>query len=172
MTKHNLIPDENIINKIYLIRGQKVMVDRDFAELYGVDTKQLKRQVYRNGERFPADFMFELSKKEYDSLRSHFGTLKRGAHAKFLPMVFTEQGVATLSSILKSKQAIDVNIRFIRIFTKMREVLLSHKDILIKLEQLEKKVNKNDGDIALIFGALKQLLREPQTPGKRISFKP
>jgi len=171
MNKLIKLPDELIINKIYLIRGMKVMLDHDLSELYSVETKQLKRQVKRNIERFPKDFMFELSRKELDSLRSQFGTLKRGAHSKYLPLAFTEQGVAMLSSVLNSKQAIEVNIRIIRIFTKMREVLLTHKDILLKLGQLEKKVSKHDGDIRLVFEALKQLLNPAQPPRKRIGFK-
>ena len=101
---------KHIEQAILLIRGQKVMLDRDLAELYGVETKQLKRAVRRNIYRFPPDFMFELTTKEYNSLRSQFGTLKKGAHSKYLPMAFTEQGVAMLSSVLNSKQAIEVNI--------------------------------------------------------------
>ncbi len=114
------------------------MLDRDLAELYGVETKHLKRQVNRNIERFPDDFMFELSPEEFEILRSQFGTSSWGG-SRVSPFCFTEQGVAMLSSVLNSKQAIEVNIRIIRIFTKMREVLSSHKDILLKLEQLEKK---------------------------------
>jgi phage regulator Rha-like protein len=117
-----ITPDDTLVNKIYFIRGQKVMIDRDLAELYGVETKQLKRQVNRNIERFPADFMFELTKEEYLVLRCQTGTLKQGGHAKFLPYAFTEQGVAMLSSVLASKQAIAVNIQIIRVFTKMREI--------------------------------------------------
>lgn len=101
-----VVPDEIIMNQIYYIRGQKVMIDEDLAKLYQVENKQLKRQVRRNTDRFPDDFMFELSQEEYDSLRSQFGTLKRGEHSKYLPMVFTEQGVAMLSSVLNSKRAI------------------------------------------------------------------
>src|SRR6266705_121421 len=133
-TKSIARTEEAIINKIYLIRGQKVMLDEDLAELYGVETKQLKRQVRRNIERFPDDFMYELTSNEYNALRSQFGTLKRGQHSKYMPMAFTEQGVAMLSSVLNSKTAIEVNIQIIRIFTRMRELLLTHKDILIKLE--------------------------------------
>ncbi|MEO8148367.1 MAG: ORF6N domain-containing protein [Bacteroidia bacterium] len=172
MSKQLITPDEIIINKIYLLRGMKVMLDRDLAELYGVETKQLKRQVNRNIERFPEDFMFELTKVEYDSLRSQIGTLKKGQHSKFLPLVFTEQGVAMLSSVLNSKQAIEVNIRIIRIFTKMREILLAHKDILLKLEQMERKVNKHDTDINLIFSALKKLLNPPNPPRRKFGFVP
>lgn len=154
------------------------MLDFDLSELYIVETKQLKRQVRRNIERFPDDFMFELNKEEYDSLRSKFGTLKRGEHSKYLPMAFTEQGVAMLSSVLSSKMAIEVNIQIIRVFSKMREMLLTHKDILLKLERVEKNMMKQDGklkkyeeDIQIIFKALKQLLNTPQPPRERIGFK-
>src|SRR5258708_16750220 len=110
MTEDSTIPDEFILNQIYYVRGHKAMLDTDLAALYEVETKQLKRQVRRNAERFPEDFMFELTLKEYQSLRSQFGTLKRGEHAKYIPMAFTEQGVAMLSSVLNSKRAIKVNI--------------------------------------------------------------
>jgi hypothetical protein len=170
--------EDKIINKIYLIRGNKIMLDFDLSGLYLVETKQLKRQVRRNIERFPEDFMFELNKEEYDSIRSQFGTLKRGEHSKYLPMAFTEQGVAMLSSVLSSKMAIEVNIQIIRVFSKMREMLLTHKDILLKLEQVEKNMMKQDGkmkkyeeDIQIIFKALKQLLNQPQQPRERIGFK-
>ena len=170
MSKHLSIPDEIILNKIYLLRGQKVMLDSDLAELYGVETKQLKRQVTRNIERFPGDFMFELSQEEFINLRSQFGTSSWGG-SRIPPFAFTEQGVAMLSSVLNSKQAIEVNIRIIRLFTKMREVLSTHKNILLKLEQLEKKVDKHDDDIQLIFSALKQLLHQPNPPRRKIGFK-
>jgi hypothetical protein len=170
MSKHLILPDEIIINKIYLIRGMKIMIDRDLAELYGVDTKRLKEAVRRNAERFPEDFMFELTAEEYENLRTQFATSSWGG-PRYLPMAFTEQGVAMLSSVLNSRQAIEVNIRIIRIFTKMREVLSTHKDILLKLEQLERKVNKHDGDIQRIFGALKQLLNPKLPPRKPVGFK-
>jgi len=171
MNKKLIIPDEIILNKIYFIRGKKVMLDRDLAALYDVETKQLKRQVNRNINRFPGDFMFKLNLKEQDSLRSQSGTLKRGEHSKFLSMAFTEQGVAMLSSVLNSKKAIDVNIRIIRIFTKMRELLSTNKDVLLKLIRLEGKINNHDQEIQLIFEALKQLLNPKQPPRKRIGFK-
>ncbi len=173
MKKLIRLPDERIINKIYLIRGMKVMLDRDLAELYGVETKYLKRQVKRNIDRFPKDFMFELTGNEFKNWRYQFGTSnfsdKMGL--RYQPYCFTEQGVAMLSSVLNSKQAIEVNIRIIRIFTRMREIFLTHKDILLKLEQLERKASKQDADIQLIFTALKQLLNPKQPPRKRIGFK-
>jgi phage regulator Rha-like protein len=139
--------DATIQGRIHVLRGQKVMLDRDLAELYGVDTKQFKRQVRRNLDRFPEDFMFELSAEENEFLKSQFGTLKQGAHTKYLPMAFTEQGVAMLSSMLNSERAILINIQIIRVFTRMREVLLSHREILQKLEQLEGRVTGHDDEI-------------------------
>lgn len=172
-----IIMDEKIVNKIYLIRGKKVMLDFDLSEMYAAETKQLKRQVKRNIERFPEDFMFELTSKEFENLRSQFGTSSWGG-TRYMPMAFTEQGVAMLSSVLNSQTAIEVNIQIIRVFSKMRELLLTHKDILLKLEQVEKKMIKQDGkmkkyeeDIQLIFAALKELLNPPQEPRPRIGFK-
>ncbi|MES2774277.1 MAG: ORF6N domain-containing protein [Bacteroidota bacterium] len=165
-------PDERIINKIYLLRGQKVMLDEDLAELYGVENKQLKRQVRRNIDRFPDDFMFELTTEELENLRSQFGTSSWGG-SRYLPMAFTEQGVSMLSGVLNSQVAIQVHIQIIRIFNKLREMLLTNKDILLKLELLEKDVKDNKKDIAIIFDALKKLLNPPpQPPRKRIGFKP
>lgn len=172
------LAENKIINKIYFIRGYKVMLDFDLSELYLVETKQLKRQVRRNIERFPEDFMFEVTKEEYENLRSQIGTSRWGG-IRYLPMAFTEQGVAMLSSVLNSKMAIEVNIQIIRVFSKIREMLLTHKDILLKLEQVEKKLMRQNGkmkkyeeDIQVIFKALKQLINPPQPPRERIGFKP
>ncbi len=167
------VAEEAIISKIYLIRGQKVMIDRDLAELYGVETKQLKRQVKRNIDRFPDDFMFELSDEEFQEWRSQFGTSNKGDKMglRYAPYVFTEQGVAMLSSVLNSERAIKVNIQIMRIYTKMREMLLTHKDILLKLEQFEKQVVQNSEDIQMIFAALKELLNPPQELRPRIGFR-
>jgi len=167
-----MIPDELVMNKIYLIRGQKVMLDRDLAELYGVETKVLNQAVKRNSDRFPTDFMFQLTEEEWRILRSQIVTSKIGrGGARYLPMAFTEQGVAMLSSVLKSETAIRVNIQIIRVFTKMRGLLLTHKDILLQLEKIEKKMTGHDQDIALIFQYLKQLLTPPQPPRRKIGFK-
>lgn len=179
------ILEEKVITKIYLVRNKKVMLDFDLAEMYGVETKQLKRQVKRNPERFPKDFMFVLSKKEFENLRSQTGTSSSGetdtgwGGTRYLPMAFTEQGVAMLSSVLNSATAIEVNIRIIRVFTKMKELLLSNKEILLRMEQVEKKMMQQDGkmkqhdaEIQLIFQALKKLLNPPQVPRQRIGFKP
>ena len=174
------ISEEIVINKILFIRGKKVMLDKDLAEMYGVLTKRLNEQVKRNIKRFPSDFMFQLTKEEAENLisqnaissskiktknlKSQFATSSYGGTRK-LPYAFTEQGVAMLSSVLNSDTAIDVNIKIIRIFTKMRELLLDNKDILLKLEQLERKVskqdikvNKHEREMEMIFSAIKELL--------------
>ena len=171
--KEIMISDELVMNKIYLIRGQKVMLDRDLAELYGVETKVLNQAVKRNAARFPEDFMFQLTKSEWESLRSQIVTLEagRGKYPKYAPTVFTEQGVAMLSSVLNSETAIRVNIQIIRIFTRMREMIMTHKDILLQLEKIEKKLAGHDEDITLIFQYLKQLLNPPQPPRRKIGFK-
>ena len=169
---NRILPDETIINKIYFVRGQKVMLDSDLSALYQVENKQLKRQVRRNIDRFPDDFMFELSTDEYEILRSQIGTLSHGAHTKYIPFAFTEQGVSMLSGVLNSPVAIQVHIQIIRIFTKMRELLLTNKEILLKLERMEKDVKENKEDIAMIFRALKQLLEQPKPKRRIIGFKP
>ncbi|MEJ7646705.1 MAG: ORF6N domain-containing protein [Chryseolinea sp.] len=170
MSKRQIIPDEVVMKKIHLIRGQKVMLDMDLAELYAVQTKQLKRAVRRNRVRFPEDFMFELKKPELEILRSQTGTSSWGG-VRYLPMAFTEQGVAMLSSILNSEPAVLVNIHIIRVFTRMREMLLTHKDILLKLEQLEKKGMEHEDDIKRIFEYLKELLNPITEPMRKIGFK-
>ncbi len=170
MAKSILIPDEIIISKIYVVRGQKVMLDRDLAELYSVTTGNLNKAVKRNIKRFPDDFMFQLNDEEFKNLIFQNGISSWGGTRK-MPFVFTEQGVAMLSGILSSDIAIEVNIRIIRIFTRLREMLVTHKDILLKLEQIEKKVTGHDEDIQMIFSALKQLIHEPNPPRKRIGFK-
>jgi hypothetical protein len=171
--RSSVIPDEVLVNKVYLIRNQKVMLDADLAALYGVETKVFNQAVKRNIGRFPKDFMFVLSKKESTALRSQIVTLEtgRGKYSKYLSKVFTEQGVAMLSSVLNSETAIRMNIRIIRIFTKMRELLMTHKDILQQLEKMEAKLTAHDGDIVVIFNYLKQLLDPPPVPRKKIGFR-
>jgi hypothetical protein len=138
------LPDEVVMNKIYIIKGQKVMIDRDLAELYGAETKVLKQAVRRNINRFPADFMFEMSKKEFANWRSQNVTSKEDRLGlRYAPFCFTEQGVTMLSCILNSQRAIAVNIQIIRIFTKLREMIVTHKDILLQLEKLERKVTEH-----------------------------
>ena len=168
-----LVAEQKINNKIYVIRGEKVMLDKDLSEMYGVETKQLKRQVKRNIDRFPKDFMFELTTKEFENLRSQIGTSSWGG-TRYSPMAFTEQGVAMLSSILNSKTAIEVNIRIIRVFTKMREYALTHKEILLQLAKLEKEVSVNNHDIENIFLVLKELIekqQKPLPPRNKMGFK-
>jgi len=162
-----LMPIEIIERKIYLIRGHKVLLDSDLAELYGVEVKQLKRQVRRNINRFPEDFMFQLQKEEYESLRSHFGTLKRGEHAKYLPYAFTEQGVAMLSSVLNSARAIEVNIQIMRAFVKLRELIATHKDLARKLADMEKKY---DSQFRVVFDAIRKLMTPDETKKRKIGF--
>ncbi|MBU2568160.1 MAG: ORF6N domain-containing protein [Elusimicrobia bacterium] len=161
-TRLSLIPQEVIENKILLIRRQKVMLDRDIAKLYGVQTRQLTRQLRRNIERFPADFMFRLTKEEFDNLKCQFGTSSWGGTRK-LPYAFTEHGIAMLSSVLRSKRAIQVNIQIIRAFIKLRRVLATHKDIL-------RKIQEHDHQIKRIFEILKGLLGTPGKPKHRIGF--
>ena len=138
-----LIPDELIMNKIYLIREQKVMLDNDLAELYKVETRRLNEQVKRNIDRFPEDFMFQLDSAEFENLKSQFATSRWGGRRK-LPFAFTEHGVLMLSSILNSERAIKVNIQIMRIYTRLRQMILLHKDILTRLHQIEQKLAGHD----------------------------
>lgn len=179
MSKALILTDEAVISKIYLMRGKKVMLDRDLAEMYGVETSQLKRQVRRNIDRFPEDFMFEMNNAELQNWRSQFGISNEDKMGlRYAPFCFTEQGVAMLSSVLNSKTAIEVNIRIIRVFTRMREILLTHNDIMLKLEQLEKRIMNQDGklkkherEMQIIFKALTELLHPKQEPMRKIGFK-
>ena len=173
MSKAIIITEKTIESKIYFIRGQKVMMDSDLAEMYGVETKRLKEQVKRNRDRFPEDFMFELTAKEAEDLsRSQFATLKRGYNIKYLPYAFTEHGVLMLSSVLRSEQATEVNIRIMRVYSKMKELLMLNKDILLKLEKLERSSDKHDKDIQIIFSYIKKLIEQPvKEKTTRIGFK-
>jgi hypothetical protein len=161
-----LIPDEIISNKIYLIRNQKVMLDRDLAELYQVETKVLKQAVRRNSNRFPEDFMFELTDKENESLRSQIVTSSWGG-SRYVPMVFTEQGVAMLSSVLRSDRAIAVNIKIIRIFTKMREVLNDNLTLRLEIEEIKKKLNNHSKNIEVVFSYLDELIDKKEKTKER-----
>jgi phage regulator Rha-like protein len=163
-----MLPVETIAHKIYFIRDLKVMLDRDLAELYGVETSQLKRAVRRNIERFPDDFMFELSKKELEDWRCQFGTsngVKMGL--RHPPMAFTEQGVAMLSSVLNSKRAIQVNIQIMRAFNKLRQMLATHEDLKRKIEEMEEKY---DEQLMIVFEAIKQLLESDKKPRNKVGF--
>jgi len=167
-----LVPEEIIMNKIYFIRGHKVMLDSDLAELYQVETKQLKRQVKRNIERFPKDFMFELTQTEFDNLKSQNGTTSWGG-TRYLPMTFTEHGVLMLSSVLNSKKAIEVNIMIVRVFTRIRKMLTENTELRLAIEKLEKNTNNNTKNIELVFQYLDELLekKENPQPRKQIGYK-
>ena len=177
MKKLQILPDEAIVNKIFIIRDKKVMIDRDLADLYGVDTRVLNQAVKRNLKRFPDDFMFQMTKEELEDWKSQIvisNVEKMGIRK--LPLVFTEQGVSMLSSVLNSERAISVNIQIIRVFTRMRKMIESHKEILKKLEMLEKKDIELDEKVTLIFDYLKQLEQSKQEETdykqrKRIGFK-
>ena len=162
-TKAMLIPDEVVMHKIYLLRNQKVMLDRDLADLYGIKPIRLREQVKRNINRFPGNFMFQLTEQETESMVSQNAIPSRQHLGGYLPYAFTEHGVLMLANVLKTETAMQVSVRIIEIFVKMRELLLSHKDILLQLEKIEKKLTNHDDDIALIFEYLKQLLNPPQT---------
>ena len=162
------IPSERIERAILLIRGQKVMLDADLAELYGVPTKALNRAVRRNAERFPADFMFQLTAGEYESLRCQFGTLKRGQHSKYLPLAFTEQGVAMLSSVLRSPRAVLVNVEIMRAFVRLRQMLAANTDLARRLDELEKKY---DAQFRIVFDAIRQLMTPPEPERRPIGFQ-
>ena len=175
MSEKLIIPDEIITTKIYLIRDQKVMIDRDLAELYGVETKYLKRQVKRNIERFPEDFMFEMSKEEFQNWRSQFGTSNSSDKMglRYAPYVFTEQGVAMLSSVLNSPRAIAVNIRIIRVFTKMRTMLTDNLSLKLDVEEIKKKLSNQSKNIELVFSYLDELIekKDNEKPRTKIGYK-
>jgi len=170
----DLIIQEAIEQKIYLIRGQKVMLSVDLASLYGVPVKRLNEQVSRNIKRFPGDFMFQLSNEEYKNLKSQIAISSWGGARRANPYAFTEQGVAMLSSVLNSERAIEVNIAIMRAFVRLREILLTHKDLAVKIEALEAKYKNHDmkfseydEHIAAIFEAIKKLMAPPTEPPKR-----
>jgi phage regulator Rha-like protein len=172
MSNELAIPEEVIISRIYELRGLKVMIDRDLAELFGVETRVLKQAVRRNINRFPKDFMFEMTKEELESWRSQNVTSKEDKKGlRYAPFCFTEQGVTMLSCVLNSERAIAVNIRIVRTFIKMREMLLTHKDLLIEMEEIRKKVSGQDEKIELIFNYLQQFIKEQETPRKSIGYK-
>ena len=164
-----IIPVEIIEKKILLIRGEKVMLDADIAELYGVETKMLVRAVKRNIDRFPSDFMIQLNRKEFENLRFQFGTSSRWGGRRYLPYAFTEQGVAMLSSVLNSERAVKVNIEIMRAFVRLRQMLASNAELARKLDALEKKY---DHQFKVVFDAIKQLMIPPDTKKKsKIGFR-
>ena len=156
--KELVIPDELVMSKILLIRGKKVMIDRDLAELYGVPTKRLNEQVRRNMKRFPKDFMFQLTEKEKDEVVANCDHLESLKYSTVLPFAFTEYGAVMLASVLNSDRAIKVNIQIVRIYSLMREMLLTNQEILLKLEQLERQTVKNTADVQAVIEYLKQML--------------
>lgn len=172
-----LIAEEAIISKIYVVRGKQVMIAQDLAELYQVDTKALNQQVKRNLRKFPARYMFQLTKDEYSRLRSQNVTLKRGQHVKYLPYAFTEHGILMLSSVLNSERADKVNMLIIDTFVKLREILFIHKDVVNQLEKVQNKLGEHDNQIMVIFEYLKQFEQAKQQEAEqknrpRIGFKP
>jgi hypothetical protein len=172
MSRHTALAPQEIEKRILLIRGLKVMIDSHLAELYDVSPKRLNEQVRRNIRRFPDDFMFQLTPAEYAALRSQFATLEvgRGRHRKYLPYAFTEQGIAMLSSVLKSNTAVQVNIAIMRAFVRLREILSTHKDLMHKLEALEQRYETHDRQIRGIFEAIRQIMSPEPKPHRRIGF--
>ncbi|MDP8202316.1 MAG: ORF6N domain-containing protein [Candidatus Tenebribacter burtonii] len=164
---NDVIPLKNLMNKIVFLRGYKVMLDSDLAELYGVETKRLTEQVKRNPERFPKDFMYQLTNKEFTILKSQFATSSWGGR-RYPPYAFTEQGIAMLSSVLHSKRAINVNIAIMRAFVKLRKLLLTNKELNSKLQEIESKYDKQ---FRIVFEVLQQLVETPDKPRKEIGFK-
>ena len=170
-----MLPDEVVMTKIFVVRDQKVMIDRDLAELYGVETKRLKEAVRRNIERFPEDFMFEMTKQEFENWRTQFATSssdKKGL--RYAPFCFTEQGVTMLSCVLNSEMAIKINIQIVRIFTRIRETLTDNLSIKLEIEEIKKKLQNQDKNIELVFTYLDELIEKQENPKsrKQIGFKP
>lgn len=172
MTKnpHAIVPTARIESRIFLIRGHKVMLDSDLAELYGVTTKRLNEQVKRNKERFPSDFMFQLTSDEAKRLRSQFATSKRGGR-RYRPYAFTEHGAIMAASVLNSHRAIEVSVYVVRAFVKLREMLRTHKELARRLAELEKRIEGYDEEIIALFEAIRQLMEPPEKHAKRIGFR-
>ncbi|CAH0230087.1 MULTISPECIES: ORF6N domain-containing protein [unclassified Pedobacter] len=166
-----IIPDNIVVNKIYELRGLKVMLDSDLAELYGVETKRLNEQVGRNPDRFPEDFMFQLNDEEWLNLKSQFATSSWGGRRK-LPFVFTEHGILMLSSVLNSKQAIQVNIQIVRIFSRIRQFIIDNGELKLEIEEIKKTLNNHDKNIELVFTYLDRLIDKKIGPRKRIGYMP
>ncbi|MCP2026423.1 hypothetical protein L1276_001567 [Flavobacterium sp. HSC-32F16] len=172
MDDKSLLSEETISNKIYFIRGQKVMLDRDLALLYEIESRVLNQAVKRNLSRFPPDFMFQLTEIEHHSLRSQIVILKkgRGEHQKYLPYAFTEHGVLMLSSVLKSDKAIQTNIQIMRIFTKVRQMLLDTTEIKVDILQIQKKLENHDKNIELVFSYLDELTEKKENEVERVKI--
>ncbi len=172
MKQELMIPNEMLMSKIYLIRGHKVMIDRDLAEIYCIETKRLKEAVKRNIERFPEDFMFEMTKVELEIWRSQFATSnsdKMGLRHE--PFCFTEHGVLMLSSVLNSKRAIQVNIQIMRIFTKIRHMFIDNTELRLAIEELRNKTDSNSKSIELVFDYLDKLIEKEKAPMRKIGYK-
>ena len=166
-----IVPVERIESLILLMRGHKVMLDSDLAELYGVTTKRLNEQVKRNQERFPGDFMFQLTSEETNALRSQTATSKRERGGRrYRPYAFTEHGAIMAASVLNSHRAIEVSVYVVRAFVKLREMLRTHKELARKLAELEKRIEGHDEEIVALFEAIRQLMEPPEKPSKRIGF--
>jgi ORF6N domain len=168
--KREIIPAARIAQSIHLIRGQKVMLSQDLAELYGVAVKALNQAVKRHVTRFPADFVFQLTSNEFDNLKSQFVTSSWGGLRRALPYAFTEEGVAMLSSVLNSERAVKVNIAIMRAFVKLREALETNRELARKFAELEKRVGKHDDEISAIIDAIRQLMAPPEKPRREIGF--
>ncbi len=168
--KAAVLQPERIEQVILFIRGQRVMLDRDLAALYGVTTGNLTKAVQRNLDRFPPDFMFQLTDDEAEALRFHFGSLKRGLHFKYLPRVFTQEGVSMLSGVLRSARAVQVNIAIMRVFVRLRETLALHKELAHQLSELERKVEAHDTSIRTLFNAIRELMSPPEKPPREMGF--
>jgi len=171
MEQNSMVSDEYISDKIYLIRGQKVMLDRDLAQMYDIETRKLRQQSKRNLERFPSHFMFQLSEEEVDFMVSQNVIPSRQHLGGALPFVFTEHGVLMLANVIKSQRAITMSIKIIEVFVKLREFMMGQKDILMRFEQLEKLLVRHDSDIQALFAALKQLIHQKNEPRVAIGFK-
>ena len=163
---------EVIADKIYLIRAQKVMLSKDLAELYGVQTRTLIQAVKRNRDRFPSDFCFQLTWKEAESSRSQIVILNRGKNIKYRPYAFTEQGVAMLSSVLRSKRAVQVNVAIMRAFVRLREYLSAHKELASQLADHERRIKKNEEQVESMVETIRRLLSVPDKPKRHIGFHP
>jgi ORF6N domain len=168
--KADLIRSPQIDQAVLLIRGQRVMLDRDLAAMYGVSTGNLNKAVQRNLDRFPVDFMFQLTAEEAAASRFQIGILKRGLNIKYLPYVFTQEGVAMLSGVLRSTRAVQVNVAIMRAFVRLRETLALHKELAHKLAGLERKIENHDENIRALFEAIHQLMVPPESPRKEIGF--
>jgi len=165
-----VVPSQQIAQSIFLIRGQRVMLSQDLATLYGVAVKVLNQAVKRNAVRFPIDFVFQLKAEELANLKSQFVTSSWGGPRRARPYAFTEQGVAMLSSVLKSERAVKVNIAIMRAFVKLRQTLETNRELAQKFEELEKRVGKHDKEIAAIIDAIRQLMASPEKPKREIGF--